>query len=585
MSAPNLGPGAPIDLARLVETRLLVQANSGAGKSWCLRRLLEQTHGSVQQIVIDPEGEFFTLREAFDYVLVARHGGDAVADPKLAGLLATRLLELEASAILDISELEARDRVRFVRLFLERLIQAPRALWHPALIVLDEAHAYAPQKGECESARAVIDLCVRGRKRGFAACLATQRLAKLSKDAAAELLNKLVGRTGLDVDAARAAEELGMGTRDDRLSLRALQPGQFFAYGPALSVEVRRIEVGPVKTTHPRAGARIGRGAPPPPTEKIRKLLPKIADLAREEVEEAAEIERLRAEIRSLRGKLSGVPAVPAVPVGPGKREILSVSRELVREVRNTIDAQRLEQLNLGRQLEMGLSTALEGAAARLEALVGEPLAARLLVEGKRMPCVTVPVVEQAPGANRRAPGAADEHRATESGLSGPELRVLDALAWLEVLGEMAPDRRQVAAVARYSPKSGGFRNLLSLLRSGGLIDYGHSPPGSILLTQAGRGRARYPTGTPTGERLREMALEILGQPERRLLEPLCTAFPHELSREDLAEAAGYAVTSGGFRNLLSKLRTLGFIDYRPAGRIVADPILFPDTALRGGTT
>jgi DNA helicase HerA-like ATPase len=60
-------PDGIVDLDRLLDTRLLVQANSGAGKSWGLRRILEQTHGAVQQFVIDPEGEFPTLREKFDY--------------------------------------------------------------------------------------------------------------------------------------------------------------------------------------------------------------------------------------------------------------------------------------------------------------------------------------------------------------------------------------------------------------------------------------------------------------------------------------------------------------------------------------
>jgi DNA helicase HerA-like ATPase len=36
------GPGCvPIDLDRLVATRLLIQASSGSGKSWTLRWLLE----------------------------------------------------------------------------------------------------------------------------------------------------------------------------------------------------------------------------------------------------------------------------------------------------------------------------------------------------------------------------------------------------------------------------------------------------------------------------------------------------------------------------------------------------------------
>lgn len=46
-----------------------------------------------------------------------------------------------------------------------------------------------------ESAGAVIDLATRGRKRGQCAVIATQRLSKLHKDAAAEMKNKLIGGT------------------------------------------------------------------------------------------------------------------------------------------------------------------------------------------------------------------------------------------------------------------------------------------------------------------------------------------------------------------------------------------------------
>ncbi len=43
-----------LDVPRLLETRLLIQANSGGGKSWALRRILEQTAKQCQQIIIDP---------------------------------------------------------------------------------------------------------------------------------------------------------------------------------------------------------------------------------------------------------------------------------------------------------------------------------------------------------------------------------------------------------------------------------------------------------------------------------------------------------------------------------------------------
>ena len=64
-----------IDIATLVSTRLLVTASSGGGKSETLRRILEEAVGHIQCIVIDPEGEFSTLREKKPFVLIGE-GGD-----------------------------------------------------------------------------------------------------------------------------------------------------------------------------------------------------------------------------------------------------------------------------------------------------------------------------------------------------------------------------------------------------------------------------------------------------------------------------------------------------------------------------
>src|SRR4051812_14148359 len=238
---PTLSAQLPIALPTLLETRLLVQANSGGGKSWALRRLLEQTANSVQQLVIDPEGEFATLREKFDYVIAAPHDGDALATPQTAALLARRLLESGVSAILDIYDLKAHERILFVRRFLEALVNAPKSLWRPVLIALDEAHVYAPQVGSAESLQAVSDIATRGRKRGQCLLAATQRLSKLHKDVAAELGNKMIGRTGLDVDVKRAADELGLTSREATESLRNLAPGEFYIFGPALSRSVERV--------------------------------------------------------------------------------------------------------------------------------------------------------------------------------------------------------------------------------------------------------------------------------------------------------------------------------------------------------
>jgi hypothetical protein len=80
----------------------------------------------------------------------------------------------------------------------------------------------------------MTNLMCRGRKRGLAGIVATQRLAKLAKNVAAEASNFLMGRTFLDIDMARAADLLGMERRQAE-QIRDLERGHFLGLGPAIS--------------------------------------------------------------------------------------------------------------------------------------------------------------------------------------------------------------------------------------------------------------------------------------------------------------------------------------------------------------
>jgi hypothetical protein len=93
----------------------------------------------------------------------------------------------------------------------------------------------------------MTNLMCRGRKRGLAGVIATQRLAKLAKNVAAEASNFLMGRTFLDIDMARAADLLGMDRRQAEM-FRDLARGNFVALGPALSRRPLPIAIGPVET-------------------------------------------------------------------------------------------------------------------------------------------------------------------------------------------------------------------------------------------------------------------------------------------------------------------------------------------------
>ncbi len=244
--------GKPVlfDIEELLATRLLVQGNSGSGKSHLLRRLLEESAGMVQQVVIDPEGDFPSLAEEFGHVVI---DGSAYSPAEIEAL-ARRIREHRASVVLDLDGLEVEQQIRCAAQFLTALFDAPREHWYPVLVVVDEAQMFAPAvAGEiAEDTRrmtlsAMTNLMCRGRKRGLAGVVATQRLAKLAKNVAAEASNFLMGRTFLDIDMVRAADLLGMERRQAE-RIRELERGHFLALGPAITRLPVAVKIGPVKT-------------------------------------------------------------------------------------------------------------------------------------------------------------------------------------------------------------------------------------------------------------------------------------------------------------------------------------------------
>ncbi|HMC92721.1 MAG TPA: ATP-binding protein, partial [Allosphingosinicella sp.] len=247
------GPGGEavtLDLEELLATRLLVQGNSGSGKSHLLRRLLEESAGFVQQIVVDPEGDFVSLGDGFGHAAIE---AAAYSTAEIARM-AARVREHRASVVLNLEGLEMDAQMRCAAGFLSALFDAPREHWYPALVVVDEAQVFAPAAaGEVSdearrtSLGAMTNLMCRGRKRGLAGIIATQRLAKLAKNVAAEASNFLMGRTFLDIDMARAADLLGMERRQAE-QIRDLQRGEFLALGPALSRRPLNVRIGEVRT-------------------------------------------------------------------------------------------------------------------------------------------------------------------------------------------------------------------------------------------------------------------------------------------------------------------------------------------------
>jgi hypothetical protein len=330
------GASVPIDLEELLASRLLVQGNSGSGKSHLLRRLLEQSAGLVQQVVIDPEGDFVSLAERFGHLVIEAADYTEAETTSIAA----RVREHRVSVVLNLEGLEVDAQLRCAGSFLNRLFDAPREQWYPVLVVVDEAQLFAPAAaGEVgEEARrtslgAMTNLMCRGRKRGLAGVIATQRLAKLAKNVAAEASNFLMGRTFLDIDMARAADLLGMERRQAE-QIRDLERGRFLGLGPAIARRPVSVKIGAVKTGT-RGGAHKLMPPPTPATnEGFQDLLfaPAQDDLPPSPRPEPAPVPA-ETLMRQLAATPRAQPAAPELDFGESEPVTIAVLEEMVADL------------------------------------------------------------------------------------------------------------------------------------------------------------------------------------------------------------------------------------------------------------
>ncbi len=525
----------------LMRTRLLIQANSGGGKSYCIRKILETTYGKIQHIVLDPEGEFASLREKYDYLLVGKDG-DIQTDIRSAELLAKKLLEENVNAIIDLYELKHHERILFVKRFLDAMINARKDLWHHCLVVVDEAHIFCPEKEKSEAGSSVIDLATRGRKRGFCACLATQRLSKLHKDAAAECNNKLIGRTGLDVDMKRA---------------RDLEPGEFYAFGPALSHEIKKVKIGKVETSHPELGAgKII--VPAPATAKIKVVLAKLMDLPQKAEEELFEKEDLQRKVRELNAELRKAHAEKnraSVPVdknqlAQSKSQGFSEGARAMEEQYQSYSKKLLQKLN---ERDVAIKKMLDEISIKDFKLPAKP-------EFKKPLNSNQPVSEKhsisnykiaaipAPRTPARIP--LNETESKNGVLTKGALKMLKAVAMFH---PKPITRQQVATLSGFTASSGTFGNYWGSLKKNDLI---YESNGRTEITESGLQSAGSVPSLPSNpEEIVDMWANRFGGGAARMLRIIAEIYPKEISREEIGEKAGIVHTSGTFGNYLGELR------------------------------
>jgi hypothetical protein len=262
------------------------------------------------------------------------------------------------------------------------------------------------------------------------------------------------------------------------------------------------------------------------------------------------------------------------------RQRIATLERELGQKP--TGGASRAELEAAGREgyqdgYKAGQADAFEHASNRATALavqlradMPESMPSAPPASAERQPPVARPQAPAKAAPARRHPQRVN---GTVPGITRPQQRVLDALAWFEAVGVPQPSKVACAFVAGYTAGSGAINNLFGQLRGAGYLDYPSG--GAVALTDAGRELAQQVEAPPTSAALQDMVKAQLPAPHARVLDAALESYPEPVAKPDLAERSGYTPGAGAFNNYIGRLHKLGLVDYPARGQVRAADILF----------
>lgn len=247
----SLGEPLTIPPESLATAGTAILAMRGAGKSWLNAILVEGLAKlRIPFVIIDPEGEYWTLRVKFSSIIVA--GGehsDIPLDREIASILAKTAIEERLELVLDLSEMRRTDQTQFLALFLNELFFQETELRIPFWVSFEEADLWVPQSGNPPCKTAVLDICQRGRKRGLGFALVSQRPATIDKTALSQAEFRFFKRFQQPHDLRAVKEYLEPFTKQTQ-HLPGLAVTDALLYAPTISKEPIRFQVAPRISPH-----------------------------------------------------------------------------------------------------------------------------------------------------------------------------------------------------------------------------------------------------------------------------------------------------------------------------------------------
>jgi hypothetical protein len=314
----------------VVASRTYIASETRFGKSHTARRvveeILENWVGQIGVIIVDPEGEYASLREKYPVLIIGRDVPIQVETPTLlastAEFMAQQILETGTSVIIDLSVVEDVESGKdYVDKFLRRFFHLQTTAKKPYLVLWEEIEDFAPESG-APGTRTCLETAIayarRGGKRGIGVIYVGHRPAWISKGILSQCPNKAIGR--IESPDMKALEEYARIPRSivERLIPKQNEKGEVTDQGPERGVfcftgdwvqKTTFVKVGPVKTTHLGATPEI---IPRPVgdiegvIQNVRKALSQVIEKAKPVIASQTEIEnKIKTELESkYKGKI-----------------------------------------------------------------------------------------------------------------------------------------------------------------------------------------------------------------------------------------------------------------------------------------
>lgn len=569
---------------KLLEQHVAVLGKTGSGKTSTAKLIIEQVvEDGARVCILDPiKSDWWGLTSSVD----GEHPGlkfnilggprahvplHAAAGAAIGEIVANGRLPL---SILDMAEFEMGGLQQFFTHFAPMLLRKMTGVLY---LVIEEAHEFAPKERGGFSAESMAihyakKLATAGRSKGIRLILATQRTQSLHNALLGSCDTLIAHRMTAPADQEPIVKWLKANLPPDKAkevagSLQSLKTGEgWICSGEAGLFERRqfpRISTYDNTATPTSGSTRIEVKTAAVDQDKLRSIVGTAVEEAKanDPAVLKKQIAELRATVSSLEQSAKRKPVAPLMKPDVVERfvitndqmaQIIDVGREAAK-----LDSSAANLL----QKVTGIEQTIQRIKNDLQAK-----RASTVFDGNR-PLKTFTVDVPAPKRKLTFVNSA----APVDGDLTPALRKV-----LTVLAQF-PDGCQSGKLALLSGYSygGGFRNLLSELRGKAYLEGANTDV--MRISEAGAAALGPYEPLPTGRALAEYWLNNprIVPAARRVLSTLLN-YPDGISGQDLAAACEPPYQyGGGFRNLLSALRTAGVIVGKNSGTVAASPELF----------